>query len=89
MRRDPGGRNSRDAFLDLESVFLQDIHQVARGLDFLKAELTVAEDLIHHLLALVFHFLDVGRGFFLELFETGGRLREDGRRQDGQRRAEP
>src|SRR6185369_2787016 len=49
--RNPCRRNARYAALDLEPVLLQDVGDIARRLKFLKPELGIAEDLIHHLLS--------------------------------------
>ena len=64
LARSPGRherrRNAGDAFLDREAVLLQDVDQVAVGLEFLEAELAEAEDGVHHLLGEVLHRVDVG-----------------------------
>ena len=49
-RRHERGRNAGDAFLHGEAVLLQDVDQVAVGLELLEAQLAVAEDLVDHLL---------------------------------------
>src|SRR5579863_9786632 len=64
--RDPGGRNSGDAPLDLEAVFLEQAGQIARGFKFLKAEFAKAEDLIDHLLRKSLRLIDFGDRFGLE-----------------------
>ena len=56
-----------DALLDREPVLLQQRHQILRRLEFLEAQLAVAEDLIDHLLREVLHLLDLGRGLGLEI----------------------
>ena len=61
-----------DAALDREAVLLEDAGEVLRRLEFLKAELAEAEDLIDHLLRHHAPRLDVGDGFFLQRVECGG-----------------
>jgi hypothetical protein len=47
--RDPRGRDARDAAPHGESVLLEDLGQVARGLDFLEPQFAEAEDRDHDL----------------------------------------
>src|SRR5262245_66344652 len=70
----PRGRYSRDPFLDLEAILLEDIDQIAGSLELLKAKLTVAEDLIDHLGREILHLLDVRDGFLFEGVQPDGGL---------------
>ena len=54
--------NAGDAALDLEAVLLEDAGEVARGLEFLKAELAETEDRVHHDLRLLLHGIDLPHG---------------------------
>ena len=56
-------------FLHREAVLLEDVDQVAVGLELLEPELAVAEDLVDHLLGEDLAALDVGDGFLLERLE--------------------
>jgi hypothetical protein len=62
LPRSPGrherGRNAGDPLFDGEAVLLQDVDQIAVRLLLLEAELTVAEDLIDHLLRERRHAVD-------------------------------
>src|SRR5690606_5499475 len=73
---DPRGRYPGDSFLDRESVLTENADQVFRRLDFLKAELAIAEDLIDHLLRELRHGVHAGDGFTLQRSElvVGDRL---------------
>ena len=57
--RYPCSGNAGHAALDLEAFFLQDAGEIFRGLNLLKAELTEAEDAVHHDLHLLFHGVDL------------------------------
>ena len=70
-RRHERGRNAGDAFLHAEAVLLEDVDQVAVGLELLKSELAVAEDLVDHLLRHLLPRLHVGDRFLLERVEPG------------------
>ena len=50
QRRHERRRDAGDALLDREAVLLQDVDQVAVGLDLLEAQLAEAEDRVDHLL---------------------------------------
>ena len=54
------GRDARDPFLHGEAVLLEDVDQVAVGLELLEPQLAVAEDLVDHLLRELAAALDVG-----------------------------
>src|SRR2546426_3643319 len=64
--RCPGCRDSRDTVLYLKTIFLEDVGEVMGGLEFLEAELAIAEYLIDHLSREISHLLDFCRGFLLE-----------------------
>src|SRR6185436_3638196 len=68
-RRHERGGNAGDAFLHREAVLLEDVDQVAVGLEFLEAELAVAEDLVDHLLRELRAAFDVGDRFLLQRVE--------------------
>ena len=75
-RRHERRRDAGDPFLHREAVLLEDVDQVAVGLDLLEPELAVAEDLVDHLLRELRAALDVGDRLLLEGVELGiGRSR--------------
>src|SRR5436305_13993979 len=55
----PGGWDAGDAALDAEAFFFEDVGQILRGLELLKAKLAEAEDHIIHDLGLLLHRLDI------------------------------
>ncbi len=75
------GRNAGDAFFDGKAVLLQDIDQVAMRFLLLEAQLTVAEDLIDHLLREHRHAVHCRRGFGLEPIDARIGLRGRRRRR--------
>ena len=74
-RRHPGRGDSGDASLDAEAVLLENAGNVARGLEFLEAELAVAVDLIHHLLGESLKLVHFGDRGLLQFIERRGLLR--------------
>ena len=57
--RHPGGWDAGDAALNAEALFFEDVGQILRGLELLKAKLAEAEDHIIHDLGLLLHRLDI------------------------------
>src|SRR5436305_4018235 len=78
--RHPGGWDAGDAALNTEAFFFEDVSQVLRGLELLKAQLAEAEDHIIHDLALLLHRLDVAVDLRLVILRRI-RLRMRGPRQ--------
>ena len=70
--RHPRGGNTGDAGVHRESFPPEERDQVARGLDFLEAELAVAEELVDHPLHQIGASIHVARRLRLERVETGG-----------------
>ena len=74
---DPSGRQARSAPLDREAVLLEQVGEVARGLDLLEAELAEAEDHVVDLLSELRARFDAGDGAALQ---AGDRRRRSRRR---------
>src|SRR5579863_7696160 len=70
--RDPGGRNSGDAPLDLKTVFLEHRRQITRRFNLLETKLAEAENLVDHLLRQRLHFVHFGNRFGLERWKIRG-----------------
>jgi hypothetical protein len=73
--RHPSSRQAGSTALDREAVFLQQLGQVARGLDFMEAELAKAEQRIVDLLGKLGAALDPAGGLRLEPGERRRRWR--------------
>ena len=71
---DEGGRNPRNAALDLESFFFENAAQVFGGLELLKSKLAETEDAIDHHLRLLLHAIDLASHIG---FHTGFFFRRD------------
>ena len=69
--REPRRRDAGDAFRDGKPVLAQHAGQVAGRLDFLKAQLTEAEDLIDHLLRERLHGVDLRDRLLFQRLQPG------------------
>src|SRR5712692_2909186 len=64
--RHPSGRDARKIPLDRKTVLFENVGQIPRRLELLEPKLSVAENLIDHLLREVARTIDVGGRLFLE-----------------------
>jgi hypothetical protein len=74
-RRHERGRYSRNPLLHGEPIGFQNVDQVTRRFEFLKPQLAIAEDLVHHPLNEFLARVDIRDGFFLQCVQPRIRVR--------------
>src|SRR3974377_1969429 len=63
---DPSRRNPGNAAFGMEAILFQNIRDVARGFEFLEAQLAEAENFVVHLLGKRLQFVDLRDCFLLQ-----------------------